>query len=551
VNAGTVPDEEVLLILEFPRTEYDLDLGASTTTFAQETIPYYNGMKIPSFMPSLGSTAQASLQYGQNFVNPQIIISKHNGFTTALQEVNIAFIKNPLAHTPARVKISLVKYSSGNANPAILFQATYTNYFLALAEATVTSQPLHVTLSNPYPQSETSITMKRTYPWAVNTDSQIFVRFKDLAKGLNYDQMQTISCTGYTIEWYKDAYIFFLNPGADTNSAVSEITCEGFITDSLMGAIVFETGIVKANQDSLYIFPAGAFLQALVIPNANLDATRRTDDLPNSQSINLYTLTYNVASSTNSFHFIEGTSLGIQIPNGLEIVPGLTEKMIIHGLQGIQNGILSRIPQVIVVNSNRIVIKEYGLFNQGTLVFKLYLRNKATGDMRFQIRIYDKNNVDLAFTNNFPDLAFSSTPLAFSSGVLTSFVKDNVDIYQGETYDLKFNLKSAHNLVYDPDPALGGAIAISFPFDFLPFPASLYCKYTKDNGAHWIKASHSITGGNLLMIPIVSGHNINANTAFTIIITTDGSDSTSLGLTRPLDTSKIHLFNIKTMSGGF
>ncbi len=189
--AAAVPSDgttEYLMYIEFPTAYYDSDLGASSACFAQDSNSYHNGVVMPTVFGSSfsGTTKRGSLQYAQLTDNPRVIISGHSGFTTASQNINVAYVKNPAAYKAASMNIYIVRFDSGKTYPVIVYQASYINYFSALLHATEPNTAPTVSFTSLNPEQTTSMTFTKDFVTNVLVaDSKIYVKLKSSAQGFN------------------------------------------------------------------------------------------------------------------------------------------------------------------------------------------------------------------------------------------------------------------------------------------------------------------------------------------------------------------------------
>ena len=509
-------------------------------------------MEMPAiFSPGLGTNTRGSLHFGADmgtlgYDPARIIISKHGGFPTNSEQIKINFILNPPPNKAARMKFYIVQYPTNQAYQTILYEGSYTNYFLTLEEDTTEGNTLSLNFANLAPQQQSTMTLRKKYLWDVKSSSAISVKLKNLAYGFDIDSMSSISCQDYYVDWYKSVYTFFLVPDDDTDGSDNDIICSGFVFDSKGGIVEVETKIFLAGEKGQSSSSATKTIGVYQITSDSLTVTRGADDQDNSNSINLYTFIY----SPGEFIMNTDGYLILTTPDRVDTIPGMTEYATFKGLEDYENGLSSTAVQF-SLTSDGIKIAGYSTFTitDGSFQISIFLKNLPTGSGQFRIDFYDKNDQLCAYSTPTSGFTVSDTEPPFKEGEIESFLTDTIDVLAGEQYKLMFRLIFNNNIVHTGNPANEGSIQIFLPNEFTSTLFDPVCKYSKADGTQRVWAPCTLTTGSIIKISIVPGFNIMASDDILITVTTDGADSKQLGIFRPTNTSKLYIFNIKVLMG--
>ena len=549
-NAAVAADtnaNENIFVLEFPTPLYDADLGAATDTFTEDNLPYYNGMLMPASFTTLGPNTIGTLHYGTATTPAQVIVSKLTRISATNDNlVSLSYIKNPPANTGYIIKGSVVNYAAGQYYPTVLYENSYTNYFNTIQPIAEISPALGASMSNLYPFSISSMTLSgKNYGTDIDQNSQIYIELKDAAAGFDYESFTGIDCPGYNVDWHPEGYIFYLTPLGNYGPAPT-IVCNGFVVGIETDSIVIETGVYKQGYGrivaSVNTDPVGPKVEEL---NDILTITRMGNNIPNVESVNFYQIQYN----SRGFRIPKGTYIVLELPNTLEIADGRTDYMSITGLKdyNIQEGVTAAVDGV--TENGNIKIHGYADYDpnvDGFIIIYVFLRNRAVGTRSVQLAFYDENDNLLIRSSRSITFTVNANPANVVSGTFGPLVTDAIDVYWTETYQLGFRLQPKVAM----NSANGDEFRIALPAGFTMPPAEdQACKYTRDNGAHWIRSTRCAVTGTTVSVPLEDGFNIQAEDNVLVILTSDIADSTTAGLLRP-DQPNIYNFNAKVQVGG-
>ena len=550
--ATAVPSDgttEYLMYIEFPTSHYDSDLGASSACFALDSNPYYNGITMPTVFGSSFSTGLGSLQYAQLTDNPRVIISGHSGFTTASQNINIAYVKNPTQYKAASMNIYIVRFDLTKTYPVIVYQASYTNYFPALARGTETNTAPTVTFSALNPEQTTSMTFTKDFGTTVYAaSSKIYVKLRNLAHGFDYTSMRSgtaVTCTGYTVQWHKDGYIFFLVPSSDVGPTVT-VTCYNLKVGYWITDASIEIGIHRENSDLLYDYTVTPTITAFSTSGSSdsISISNIGGTLTNPQSVNLFRIIYNPGTFT-----VKATSyIKITIPSGFAVIPGVTEKVTTYGFTDYTSGSPAQAVNAYISGSDLIIAGFADFTSPTTVSVSFYLRNAVAGSYNsFALGIYDSTDVLTAYASSLSTTYLTvdgSTP-HFVSGSFGPYLTGDVPLYATEIYPIIFAVTTKTSLTY----ATSGAFKVTLPTGFTQ-ASNPVCKYSTDSGSHWIwsTCSSSVTGsGTEVTFDMLSGFDVTAGVSTLIMLCTDLPDITQVGITRPSTTSTYYIFQVESM----
>lgn len=364
--SSSASNAETFLILQFPNPPFENDLGASNGTFSLDNITYYNGMVMPAlFSSDFGSNTQATLRFGDSVEPPRIMIKLLKGLSTAQEALSIAYIKNPAAFEGISIDMYIVRYTSAQGTSAsgiqtqILYEASYTNYFNTILEdqsLTANSQLL-VGFSSLNPFQPTTMTLSgKNYGTDVDTSSKIYVKLRNKAQGFGYSNINSITCPGYTVQFFQQDYIFYLTPTSDQGPNPT-IVCSGFVLGGSIQQLIVETGINKEGYPKT-VDSIGFQLMQLAgsITNDQLQVSRlsTTNNFPNIGSVNLYQISYNPAN----FTILAGTSMILLIPSSLQVLPDRFSSATITGLvDRTSGGVLGAVS--LLLNGTNLKIQGY------------------------------------------------------------------------------------------------------------------------------------------------------------------------------------------------
>ena len=447
------------------------------------------------------------------------------------------------------MNIYVVNYPASQAYPTILYQASYINYFTALTPTAITATAPTIAFSNLKPQQSTTMTLSgKSYGVTVDQTNKLYVKLLDNALGFDYTTMlsSAITCTGYTVQWHKTGYIFFLVPGSSKGTTPT-IVCSGFTVGSTIQTINIETGIHYDTNTATYSSSASATIQPFTSIPGESNSVSRLESwaMTNIGSINRYVLNYN----SNGFRLPSGSYIVIQVPTGLQTIAGQTEEMLISGLSDNTASSPPTVVQATVLTTNTIKVAGYADYvgsTNGAMSFTIFLKNTATGSLSFKLLFYDASGMQIAASQSFTAITVLSTAY-FTAGTFGPFVTDALPSFAGETYKLGFKLTSVSTTVLSSTSS--NSIVITVPSAFTISSTNLLCRYSTTSGTTWIRSPTCSVSSNVVTMPITQYFNIAVNSVFLVQITSDGIDSTLQGVTRPTDSSVLYTFNVKTMAG--
>lgn len=373
-------------------------MGASTTTFAADSLTYYNGIQVPGVITGLGAAAQAGLLYGTSSYPAMVQVRYHTGIPASSSTINLSYLKIPATATKGLiVRCYVASYSSSSSQPTILYDYTYIHYSRTVAVSGESAPAMTLNLGTPTSQSATSISLGgKNYGVNVDTSAVVYIKLTNLANaGANwaYSSFTTPVCSGYTVEWHKTGYIFFLIPGSNLGTTPTISCASGFVNGNL-GTVGLETAIFSPSATATKKSTQTFTILALTA-SADTVAASQITGTNNINSYNLYTLTY----SSGSYIFPAGSTIEIVIPAQVQAVAGRTDAWF-WWYGGLSDGTNSGV--YAIVSGGNVQVKGYATYQgsvNGNMNFQLLLLNKvASVNFRFQIRVYD-STMTLIFTS--------------------------------------------------------------------------------------------------------------------------------------------------------
>ena len=531
------------LVLEFDTNDYNIDLGASSTTFDAEGIAYHNGMVFPLKVDTL-TDAQASLLYGDTTTTPRspakLIIGSHSvayPANTALT-FKLPYIKNPATGDTMSIKASIVQYAASTAYPTVLYSNTYYSWSLPVVAAPSspgTAQNLAIT--NFYPQTDVSVNFQSLrFTANIDASKKVFIKFKDDAKGWDYDAITTLSCTGYAVDYFKDFYLMILTPSGSKGTTIS-ITCATFRTaGQVIYPTTFEVGRYEVGNANLNTYTITRSMTANPTAQSvtGLVQERAVDDYDNPNSVNLITLTY---TPTETFIIPAGGRIVVTYAtlNSFKFPgPGRTECTVV-GLQDL--GGTEDVPKAVTCAhdsaNNRVEITGYAAFTSpsGTIIIKMFLRvgSVVVPSINFKLFFYDSNNELFGQTGNFaPDLTrrVNQDFDGLEEYTAPDYRNYPLPVYSGSTAPLRLQFRLATALT-----SATGVLSVKLPpnYEYRSAVASeRKAYYSTDDGVSYVSTSFTVTGAvatgyTVEVVPFV-GFDMPASTDIILYLTTEGVD---------------------------
>lgn len=512
-------------------------------------------MSMPAlFSSDFDSTTQATLHIGSSTEPARIMIKLTKGLSAIQETISLAYIKNPAAFTGISLDLLIVSYTSSQGISAsgvqtqVLYKASYTNYFNTILEdqTQTSNSQLQVGFSLLGPFQATTMTLSgKNYGTDVDLNSKIYVKLKNKAQGFAYSSISKITCPGYNVQWFQQDYIFYLTPTSDQGPTPT-IVCSGFTLGGSIQQLIVETGINKEGYPKT-VDSIGIQLMQLTgsISSDQLQVSRlsTTTNIPNLGSVNMYQITYN----PGTFSIQAGSSMILQIPSGLQVLSDRLSFATVTGLvDRTSGGILGAVN--IVLNGTNIKIQGYETYSasNGSIKITLFLRNIAAGNFAFNLFFIDSQDDLIAQSSSANSQSFT---IQQSSSLSTNvffgpYLTDTVDVYANEQYPIRFDLQAAQAVNF----TLGGQFNVTIPTGFtVPANQKFLCKYTID-GQNWVRSEgSSLNSTGVMMIPIVSGFDVPANSNVSILLTSSTALTTTAGFIRP-STPVINNFNVKSQN---
>ena len=535
---------ETIIVFDFPNPPFDSDMGASTTTFAQDSLPYWNGMPLPSSFTTLGTNTQASLHYGDDTYPAKVVVSDLTAISAANTNIaSLSYLKNPAANTGYILRATVLNFASGQYYPTVLYENYYVNYFNTITQIAELNNPLGLSFSTLYPYATSTMTLSgKSYGTDVNVTSEIYIKLKNEAAGFDYEAMSSVTCPGYTVDWHQSGYIFYLTPTSDLGTTTPTIVCSGFVIGMNSDDILVETGIYKDGYGRIVPSENTTPPEPKVTQlDDTLTITRVGVNINNVRSVNLYQIQYNA----NGFKFPSTTYFTITLPSIISFVGKNSEYMSIYGLNDFNdnNGTRRAVDGITNEDNNTLTVRGYADYDPATddlITIYIYLRNAAAGSGTISLQYYDEQGNLIISSSPSAALTVSATPSPVVAGTFGPFVTDTLEVYWTETYLLGFYLQPKMAM----SSANNDAFVITLPTGFAMPTTDQLCRYTRDNGAHWIRSTGCTTNGQVATMPLQSGFDILAQDVVKVILTNDLPTIKTTGLVRP-STPEIYTFNIK------
>ena len=176
---------------------------------------------------------------------------------------------------------------------------------------------------------------------------------------------------------------------------------------------------------------------------------------------------------------------------------------------------------------------------------QLFLRNKVAGIQTITLIFYSQAGTEMIRSSPSPTFQVANTPNPMIAETFGPTVTDALDIFSTQQYQMMFNIQTNNAL----SGAQNGQFVVTLPaLGFLLTAGQQLCKYSRDNGTHWIRSTACAVSGNVVTVPVLTGFDIQVRDVVLLVISTQSNNVSAAGFVRPTS-PQIYNFNVKSQIG--